>query len=114
MFTFACKTIRKEDIIKCALGLNKTEYTILEFFFKKGKSQSVKKIYQTLGFERTTVQKALKNLMKKNLVKRKKVDLKKGGYVFLYELNDKNKIKNRIKSTVSAWSKHAIRKIDEI
>lgn len=31
MVTFACKRIRKEELIKCSFDLNKTEYNVLMF-----------------------------------------------------------------------------------
>ena len=114
MITFACRIIKKEDVVKCSLNLNKTEYNILNFFFKNSGSYSPLQISKKMKLERTTVQKALKGLVRKNLVIRKKKNLKRGGYVFLYETIDKEKIKERIKNIISKWHKGAIEKIDEL
>jgi len=114
MITFACKVIKKEDVVKCSLNLNKTEYNVLNFFFKNSGSYSPLQISKKMKLERTTVQKALKGLIKKNLIVRKKKNLKRGGYVFLYEIKDKEEIKERIKRIISNWYKGAIEKIDEL
>ncbi len=114
MIRFACKVIDKQDIVRCAFDLNKTEYNVLVFFFKNPRDNTAKKVSDSIGLERTTVQKAFKKLLRKKIIKRKKKNLEKGGYIFLYELNDKNIVKKRIKDTISEWYKNAIRKIDDI
>ncbi len=114
MITFACKTINKEDVVRCALDLNKTEYNVLNFFFKNQKRQITLTLSKSLGLKRTTIQKALKNLMKKKLIERKKETLKNGGYVFVYELKNKNCIKKRIKDTISKWHRSALEKIEKL
>ncbi len=114
MITFACKTINKEDVVRCALNLNKTEYSVLDFFFKNQKRQTTLTFSKCLGLERTTMQKALKNLMKKKIIERKKETLKSGGYVFVYELKNKNYIKKRIKETISNWHRSALEKIEKL
>ncbi len=114
MIRFACKVIEKEDVVRCALNLNKTEYNILDFFFKKTGSFSIQKISAGMGLERTTVQKALKGLIKNSLVTRRKKNLDKGGYVFIYELTDRNRIKRDIKKTISVWYKNALRSVEKI
>ena len=114
MITFACKSINKEDLIRCSLNLNKTEYKILDFLFRNGQRMTTIGISGRMGLERTTVQKGMKNLMRKRIVTRKKENLKEGGYVFFYELNDKKNIKDEIKNTISDWYKSAIKKVEEI
>lgn len=114
MITFACKVIKKEEIVRCTFNLSKTEYTVLEFFFKTKGKHTVMDISKKLKLERTTVQKAIKKLMKKRLLKRTRENLKGGGYVFLYELESAEKIKRRIKHTVSEWYKNVIKKINEM
>lgn len=114
MITFACKTINKEDVIRCALNLNKTEYSVLGIFFKNQKRQTTLTLSKSLGLKRTTIQKALKNLMKKKLIERKKETLNNGGYIFVYELKNKNHIKKRIKETISNWHRNALEKIEKL
>ena len=103
MITFACKKIEQEDLIRCSFDINKTEYNVLMFMFRKKEQLSVSKIAELMNLERTTIQKAIKTLLKKNLVKRMQTNLPKGGYVFLYKINNHEKIKKKMKKTIFEW-----------
>jgi len=95
LITFSCKKISKEDLIKCSLALNKTEYNLLMFLLKKDKSLTAIQISEFMNLDRTTIQKAISNLVEKGLVKRKQKNISGGGYTFLYLIEDKKEIKNK-------------------
>ena len=63
MVDFACKQIELIEIIKCSFSLNKTEYKILIKLLKHEHWVSIVQISKLTGFERSTVQKAIKNLV---------------------------------------------------
>ena len=66
VFTFACKSIRQEDLIRCSFELNRTEYNVMMFLMKKHKKPlSAGSIAKSMGLERSTVQKAIKRLLQK-------------------------------------------------
>ena len=56
-----------------------------------------------MSLDRTTVQKAIKQLAEKNLVKRLQINLDKGGYMFYYEIKNKTEIKQRMLDIVNKW-----------
>lgn len=105
MITFSCKKISKEELIKCALGLNKTDYNLLVFLLKNEKEKTAYQISELMELDRTTIQKSVKNLLDKGLVKRIQRNISGGGYTFLYKINDKNEIKYKIKKVIRKWSK---------
>lgn len=112
--SFSCKEIRLEEIIRCAFELNVTEYRVLTYLMENDEKFNTAQIFGEMDLDRTTVQKALTELMNKNLAFRTQSNLKNGGYTFLYQVKDKEKIKetareridnwcNSVKSTVKEW-----------
>jgi len=109
---FACKRISREELIRCSLNLNKTQYKVFEFMLRKNKKMTVSQIANSLSLERTTVQKAMKGLLKKKIVKRFQRNLSAGGYEFLYELENVDQIKQNLKQILREWSRSAEKVID--
>ncbi len=114
MITFACKKIKQEELIRCSFSLNKTEYNVLMFLLKRDSPLTASQIAEIMGLERTTVQKAVKNLFSKKLAGRMQKNLPKGGYTFFYEIRNKKEIKDRMKSIVYDWYKSAEKAINKI
>ncbi len=114
MITFACKKIKQEELIRCSFNLNKTEYNVLMFMLKRKNQNTVSQIARAMKLERTTIQKAIKNLVNKGLAKRTQRNLPKGGYIFLYEIYNKDKIKSEIKKIVRKWYKTVEEAINRI
>ncbi|MCD6227579.1 MarR family transcriptional regulator [Candidatus Micrarchaeota archaeon] len=111
MIDFACKRINMADIIRCSFSLTKTEYKIFALFISSKKHVTVQHIANKLHLDRTTVQKSLKRMMTKNLIIRRQKNLNKGGYVYLYSLKDKHKIKKDLSDIVYGWSKNVLMEI---
>lgn len=109
---FACKKISKEDLVKCSFGLNKTEYKIFSFLISKERNYTAKEIGDKITLDRTTVQKGLSTLTSKELVQKRQVNLEKGSYTFKYSIENKEKIKQRIKKIIREWAKSAEQSID--
>lgn len=105
MISFACKDIELSELIRCSFDLNKTDYTVLDFLIKNEKEFSVNEISKALKLERSSVQKAIKNLVEKNLVQRWQVNLTKGGYSFIYSIKNKEQIKEDIITIIDGWHK---------
>jgi len=114
MLTFACKKIRHEELVRCSFNINKTEYNVLMFLLKNRGFHSVREIAKKMGFERTTVQKAIKKLSERGLARRVQNNLPKGGYSFLYQANKKDEIKKEMKEIVQRWVKIVEREIERI
>ena len=83
MVTFSCKKITKEELVSCSFNLNKTKYNLLIFLLKNDKMYTVSQISNVMKLERTTIQKAIKDLVEKKLVRKTQKNLPGGGYVFL-------------------------------
>ena len=114
MIIFACKKIKQEELFRCSFELNKTDYNILIYLLKTDKFFTVSALAESMKLERTTVQKAVKNLLRKKLIKRRKKNLDKGGYIYMYKINDKNEIKERMKKIVHEWYKKVKQALDNM
>ena len=101
--SFACKNIDFADIIKCSFNLNKTEYTLFLFLIASKESKSIKGLANKLRLDRSTIQKAIKSLTEKNIVKRIQTNLTTGGYSFSYTIKDKKELKNNILKSIDEW-----------
>jgi predicted transcriptional regulator len=104
MIDFACKRFDLSEIIKCGLGLSKTDYTILYKMLHLDEFYSSKEISDKIGLDVTTVQRSLKKLYEKGIILRKQINLDKGGYLFLYKIKPKNSIKEMIINVIDNWS----------
>ncbi len=102
---FACKTIEMKDVLICGLGLSKTEYYALAYLLRQKEAKSVTEISDSLGKERSTVQKAIGKLLEKELIQRYQHNISSGGYVFTYVIRDKPRIKKQILSNLEGWVK---------
>jgi predicted transcriptional regulator len=103
MIVFACKKIKKEEIIRCSFNINKTEYNIFMFLLKSNNKFDVLQIAEKLDLDRTTVQKAVKRLAELDLVRRYQQNLEKGGYIFFYQINNKKEIKDKLINIITEW-----------
>lgn len=113
MIDFACKQFNLRDIIKCSLGLTKADLQVFEFLLQHEGSYNTDMIARKLKVDPSTVQRAVKKLHEKNLVKRTQVNLSGGGYTFEYEINDKKAIRKIIIDTVHNWTKRVETEIDK-
>lgn len=114
MIDFACKKFNLDDIIKCGLGLTKTEFQILEFFIQsRDKEFTTDKIATKLKLNLSTVQKAVKKLREQNILRKQQKNLSSGGYVYTYEINPKSKVREIIKDIIKEWSSRVEQEIDK-
>lgn len=113
MITFACKNIKLRDLISCSFNLSKTDYDVLMFMLHKQASHSVIGLSRMMKLERTTIQKAIKHLLEKQLVRRLQKNLESGGYQYFYEVYDKEELKSKIKQIVQRWHSAVEKEIDD-
>ncbi|MCH8520096.1 MAG: HTH domain-containing protein [Nanoarchaeota archaeon] len=106
MVDFACTHISIDNIIKCSFGLTKTELEIFRFLVTHKKNQyTTQELSQELALDITTIQKAVKKLTTKGVLKKSQKNLEQGGYVLLYECIGQNKIKEIIMNNFENFSK---------
>lgn len=90
--------------------MNKTEFNVMMYMLGQEELR-VDEIAKDMGLERSTVQKAIKNLVGKNVVLRKQENLDKGGYLFRYLIKDKEVIKNMILDNVDSWHRNVVQEV---
>lgn len=104
MINFACKKVDLNEVIRCSLNLTKAEFKILNFFMKNSlKRFESKEIARELDLELSTVQRSMKKMSEKGVIKRSQINLENAGYIYSYCLCDKKEIKDIIKNTVNGW-----------
>ncbi|HII71243.1 TPA: MarR family transcriptional regulator [Candidatus Woesearchaeota archaeon] len=111
MISFACKKIELSQLIKCSFGMNKTEFNVMMYMLGK-EEMRVEEIAQGMTLERSTVQKAIKNLVEKSIVHRSQENLEKGGYLFRYLIKDKPVIKRMVLESVDTWQRKVVDEIN--
>ena len=114
MIDFGCKQFDLEDIIKCGLGLTKTEFRIMKYFLEHSKNECITfSLSKKLDLNLTTIQKAVKKLSEKNIIIRHQKNLEQGGYIYTYKCNSKLNIRTIIKDIIKNWSEKVESKIDK-
>lgn len=103
MIDFACKKFDIEEVVKCSLGLSKSEFRLLNFFIEKKKEFATDELAKALKLDKSTIQRSVKKLHQKNLVSRGQINQSIGGYLFTYKIKDKQKIRKIILDTVENW-----------
>ena len=110
---FACKSVEVEEIIACSLSLKKSEYKIFEAMIKESKKYSIQELSDKLKLDRTTIQKVLKKFVDLEIAKRYQQNLESGGYIFYYQIRDKNDLKKKIHSAIKKWNDSAVLAVDK-
>jgi len=111
MISFACKDIEFKDLLRCSFELNKTEYNLFIYLLKHTGYSTIETLASSLALDRTTVQKAVKKLVSKQLVTRFQENLGKGGYIFHYKISNKEEIKQTMQKIVENWHENVIAEI---
>lgn len=100
---FACKRFEIEEVVKCSLALSKSDFIILKFLMKNSDSFSTEELSEELGFEKSTVQRAVKKLHGNGLLFRSQKNQTKGGYLFFYRVKDKTELRKKIFGIIHNW-----------
>lgn len=101
------------DFIKESFELNKMEAKMILLFWKNNKSYTVKELVLKIGRDRTTIQKIAKNLLEKNLLTKKQINLNRG-YCFKYSLYDESKIVSELETTYKKIIKNYTTSLNKI
>ena len=104
MIDFACKRFNLDEIIKCGLGLTKSDYKIMRFLVATPKEMSSENVAKGVGVDLSTAQRSLKKLRGKELINRQQKNLSPGGYSYFYRGKTKAEIRKIILGIVSIWA----------
>ncbi|AEH06413.1 transcriptional regulator, TrmB [Methanothermococcus okinawensis IH1] len=113
MIKTPCSTFTLESIMCCMFGIKTFDVAVYFSLLKKGAS-NVNDIAELLNRDRSTVQRAVQNLVNAGLVKRKQINLKEGGYFYKYEAIPFSEVKEIIKCTMEKWCNEVKKWIDEV
>lgn len=104
MLDFACKRFEIEDVVKCSLALTKADFRLLKYFMKNSsKKFTTENLSLELGLDKSTIQRGVKKLHQKDLLFRSQINQSKGGYVFLYQIKNKEAIRKKVLDIVDSW-----------
>jgi predicted transcriptional regulator len=105
MMDFACKEFKIEDVIKCALNLTKADLKVMKYFLNESEQWiDTDSLSRALKLDISTIQRSVKKLYEKEILQRSQQNLDGGGYVFIYKIYSKAKIKNIIMNVVNSWA----------
>jgi predicted transcriptional regulator len=110
---FACKTFSMDEILKCSFNITSTELKILKIILKEDKEYYVKDISKKLNKDRSTIQRALNNLIKENLIKKQQKNITTGGYIYIYKQTPKQIIKKRMSNNLENFKTIVLSQIDK-
>ncbi|MDA3837135.1 MAG: MarR family transcriptional regulator [Nanoarchaeota archaeon] len=113
MINFACKQFDLEEIVKCSLGLTKSEYRLLKFLIADDKQFTTDELAVALKLDKSTIQRGVKSLHSKGLVTRGQINQSVGGYVFLYRIKGKTHLRAIVTDIIDGWSEGVKKEIQK-
>lgn len=93
--------INFQDLMRCALNL--TALDVAVYFELLNGEVTVKRLSDKLSRNRSTIQRALTNLISKGLAIREPKTMKNGGYYFEYRAIPLKQVKETIREKVREW-----------
>ena len=106
------QNVEASDVMHCFLGLRNLEIDVY-FYLLKGKA-TVREIAGGLGRNRSTIQRAIQNLVNRGISNRRTKTLRKGGYVYVYEGVSLPVLKALIKDSLDSFYEQVIRSLDRL
>ncbi|HIH52384.1 MarR family transcriptional regulator [Candidatus Pacearchaeota archaeon CG09_land_8_20_14_0_10_30_9] len=111
MIDFACKKFDLDEVIKCVLGLTKSEFRLLKYLSENDSKFTTEELSKKLHLDKSTIQRSIKKLHEKELVSRSQINQSVGGYLFLYKIKDKENIRKTVTETLDNWTNTFKKKI---
>lgn len=99
---FTCKKILLKDLVQCNYSLNDSEYAIFAELIKNKRGLSVKELVERVDKDRTTVQKILSKLVKRELLMKRQMNLDRG-FMFVYFSKNRSDIISEIETNVNSY-----------
>jgi predicted transcriptional regulator len=114
-----------DQLFKCILGLNKTESKVLGYMLKN-KDIRISEIAKALKMDRTSIQKAVHSLDKLKFIERNSISMKeytdkkgtknvkKQGYLYIYNAKGLESIKIQFKKLLDKWYNSMLKYIENL
>ncbi|MFW9999624.1 MAG: MarR family transcriptional regulator [Candidatus Hodarchaeota archaeon] len=114
-----------ERLFKCILGLNRTESEVLGYMLNNTDVRT-SEIADFLKMDRSSIQRALKDLSELKLIKRKSISMKeythkkgdkndkKQGYLYVYNAKNLGSIKIQFKKLLDKWYNSMLNYIENL
>ena len=105
---------RSGNLFKCILGLNELESSIFSYLLKN-KKVSTAELKELFNKDRSSIQRALLNLIELKIIKREsmsrkeffefkgKKDTNKRGYLYIYSAKDLDFVKKQFRELLDKW-----------
>jgi predicted transcriptional regulator len=114
MFDFACKKFSIDDVLKCGFSLTNSGLKVLKYFItNSSKAFSTKELSKKFNLELSTVQKNVKFLYQAGFLFRTQKNKSSGGYVYYYQIKNKEEMKKLITDIMEGWTKSFKKEIDK-
>jgi len=110
------KEFNSSKLFKCILGLNEIESKVFSYLLKHNKASTME-LTDLLEKDRSSIQRALQELLGRNVIIRESVSLKeftelkgmedsnKRGYLYVYRAKNLEEIKNQFSELLDKWYK---------
>jgi predicted transcriptional regulator len=92
---------KKEDLLCCAFGLRDSEIAVYLYLVEGPKT--VEEIAVVVEKDRSTIQRILNRLHKKDLVERRTQSIERGGYYYEYIAKSTDRVRNEILAQLDDW-----------
>ncbi len=110
---FTCKKVTLKDLIQCNYNLNESEYLIFAELIRSNNGLSVKELVKIIKKDRTTIQKILIKLLRRNLILKRQVNLDRG-FMFVYFAKGKEEIIKDIEGNVANYFDKIKESVDQL
>ncbi|MHA1196346.1 MAG: helix-turn-helix domain-containing protein [Promethearchaeota archaeon] len=118
------RVFRSSNLFRCILGLNELETNVFSYLLKNKMATTIE-LSRIFKKDRSSIQRALQNLIELNIVKRDSMSLKeyvqsrgsqkrhnKRGYLYVYKARDLNEIKKEFLDLLNKWYKTMVNYIN--
>ncbi len=120
------KIFKSGNLFRCILGLNDIESNVFTYLLKND-NVSTMELTEILNKDRSSIQRALKDLLDLRVIKRYSLSLKeycelkgiadnnnKRGYLYVYKAKDLNKVKVQFRDLLDKWYSSMVNYIDNL
>lgn len=121
------EVFRSEKLFKCILGLNEIQANVFSYILKH-ENVSTMELKEVLDKDRSSIQRALGELIKLKIISRNSFSLKdyfdtkgfsdkandKRGYIYVYSAKDINEIKVEFKELLDKWYHSMVNYINDL